>query len=524
MELFCPCCKELPLIKMSFISKGNIMAIINCKCGKKFHDFSTLIAQYTNILQNNNQINQRDSKEKIKSDKNLIYFCETCFKNIYHNDNVNDKENVIKSQHHNHILIKIDKDIPTITDEEFEKVTKNLKKVEEKVKKYLPELRDMLLDDCKKKNDKVEVEYLAFNNLFTNNLLLKFLKLIYDLYKTNKESHTLTYQIIQNLKFNSDYNLNKYNLDIKNIKKERFISFLKSSLIICCNPFINKTYQNLMKEKEQLLKIIKDLKPIKEVSKDDTPLKVEEMMKSNSTIYFGEKSKINNLAHGRGILICENGSHYFGYFKNDYFQEGFGKSINKDGNIYFGEYKEGLANGYGKFTTKSGNEYIGNWVKSKLDGFCYISYDNKDQVYCGEVKKGLFNGFGELNYNKRGIILSGKFKDGKMDGIGKIIYKNIKEYLGEFKEGNKNGYGIMQWPSEEKYEGLWENDSFKFGKYSWPNGNVFFGNFQDDSVNGFGTFYNGATGVIETGMWSNGKRVDINHRDVIPSTRYLSFL
>lgn len=111
-----------------------------------------------------------------------------------------------------------------------------------------------------------------------------------------------------------------------------------------------------------------------------------------------------------------------------------------------------------------------------------------------------------------------------MDGIGKVIYKNIKEYLGEFKEGNKNGYGIMQWPSEEKYEGLWENDSFKFGKYSWPNGNVFFGNFQDDSVNGFGTFYNGATGVIETGMWSNGKRVDINHRDVIPSTRYLSFL
>ena len=65
-----------------------------------------------------------------------------------------------------------------------------------------------------------------------------------------------------------------------------------------------------------------------------------------------------------------------------------------------------------------------------------------------------------------------------MDGTGCLIYKNKKEYKGQFKEGNKNGYGIMKWPIGEKYEGEWNNDTFKFGTYYWPNGNLFLGNFK----------------------------------------------
>jgi hypothetical protein len=347
--------------------------------------------------------------------------------------------------------------------------------------------------------------------------------MVYNLYKYNKNTHTLTYQMMMNLKENVDFNLNKYNLDIKNIKKERFISFLKSCIILCCNSYINRLYENFMKEKEELLKMILKQKPISETNKDITPLKIDEMMKSNSSIYYGEKSTINNLAYGRGVLICANGSHYFGYFKNDFFQNGLGKSINKEGNTYFGQFKEGTANGYGKFTTKNGNKYIGEWVNNKLDGFGYISIDNKEQMFFGEIKKGLFNGIGQL-YNKKGFLYKGGFKDGKMDGTGMILYKSQKKYLGELKEGNKEGYGIMIWPSEERYEGSWENDSFKFGYYSWPNGNIFLGDFKNDSVNGFGTFYSCALGTIETGSWKNGKREEINHKDNIPSTRYLTFL
>ena len=140
-----------------------------------------------------------------------------------------------------------------------------------------------------------------------------------------------------------------------------------------------------------------------------------------------------------------------------------------------------------------------------------------------DMKKVFFNGIGEF-YHKNGILYNGEFKDGKMNGTGKVTYKNKKEYIGEFKEGIKNGYGIMNWPNKEKYEGIWENDTFRFGEYFWPNGNVFLGNFQNDTVNGYGTFYNSALGTIETGLWKNGKRDDINHKDTIPATRYLSFL
>ncbi len=513
MEFFCPNCKEMPIVKFSFIRKGIVLAIIKCKCGRKFHDLSTFIAEYTNILENNKKANV--IKNKIQSDKYLLYFCETCFQNIYKKNNI--------TEHKDHKLIKIDKSNPIITEEQFNKISTDLEKAENKVMKYLPELKDMLLKECSKDSEKTEIRNLSEICIFKNSLLIKFVKLVYNLYKYNKNTHTLTYQIIMNLKENIDFNLNKYNLDIKNIKKERFISFLKSCLILCCNSYINRLYNNFMKEKEGLLKMILKYKPILEINKDETTLKIDEMMKSNSSIYYGEKSTINNLAYGRGILICANGSHYIGYFKNDFFQNGLGKSINKEGNIYFGQFKEGTANGYGRYITKSGNKYIGEWVNNKLDGFGYISCDNKEQVFFGEIKKGLFNGFGQL-FNKKGFLYKGEFKDGKMDGTGMILYKNQKKYIGELKEGNKEGYGIMNWPTEEKYEGLWENDSFKFGYYCWPNGNIFLGDFQNDSVNGFGTFYSCALGTIETGLWKNGKREEIDHKDNIPSTRYLTFL
>ena len=80
--------------------------------------------------------------------------------------------------------------------------------------------------------------------------------MVYDLYSINKKNNTLTYQISQNLKYNCDYNLNKYNLDLKNICKERFVSFLKSCMVLCCNFYINikkkMTKKKMMKKKKNM--------------------------------------------------------------------------------------------------------------------------------------------------------------------------------------------------------------------------------------------------------------------------------
>ena len=514
MNLLCPSCNEMPLIKITFFKKGSVLIIIRCKCGRKFHDLSTFVAEYIiKIKKDKNNI----IKENPISYNKLVYFCETCFLNIY------DNTNIIK-EHKGHKLIKICKDNNNIiTKEEFDKISLNIKKAIDKIKNYIPKMRDMLLNDSKNEKEKIEVINLSKHSIYINNLLLDFLSLVYELYDLNNKQNRLTYQIIYNLKENCDYNLNEYILDIKIIKRERFISYLKSCLVLCCNSYINNTYHNLFKDKEELLKLILTLKPLEETNGDKTKLEIDEIMKSNSSLYYGEKKALNHLAYGRGLLICSNGSHYFGYFKEDYFQDGIGKSVNADGNIYFGQFKKGIANGIGHFTIKNGNKFKGYWIDNKLEGFGIISIEKNEQFYLGELKKGIFSGIGTFN-NKNEIEYQGEFSDGKMDGTGSLIYKNKKEYKGEFKEGNKDGYGIMKWQTGEVYEGEWKNDSFKFGTYSWGNGNLFLGNFNNDSIEGMGTFYSAALGTIETGLWKNGKRIDINHKDNIPSTRYLSFL
>ena len=141
----------------------------------------------------------------------------------------------------------------------------------------------------------------------------------------------------------------------------------------------------------------------------------------------------------------------------------------------------------------------------------------------GDIKEGFFTGIGEMQ-QKNNNFYRGEFKEGRMHGIGVLEYVNKKKYVGEFEEGYKTGYGEMTWPNGEKYEGSWKKDIFVFGKYLWPTGNIYIGNFDNNGVNGYGTFYSSALGTIESGVWKNGRREDINNKENIPSTRYISFL
>ena len=514
MKLICQKCNKMPFIKLCYIEEGKIIVRINCKCGKIFHDISTFISEYTDInkeaeIHINFEKEEKIYKNEIIPEKNLTHFCETCFENIHNNVNEN---------HKNHNLIKINPE-NEISKLELENITKRLKEAENKVKNYLPKMRDMLLNDCKNEKEKDEIKYHSEISIEKNELILNLLKLIYNIYIKEKNA---TFQSMHNLKFNSDYNLNKYILDLKQIEKEKFLIFLKYCLILCCNYSLNKVYNNYFKEKTELKKIILNLPPKDNNTKKDILLFSEEMMKSNNSIYYGEKNKLNNLAEGRGFLYFSSGTYYYGYFKNDVFQEGFGKSVNKKGSIYIGQFKQGSANGIGKLVSFNGNIYEGFWTNNKLDFFGRVNLKN-GRSYIGDINEGFFSGVGILKY-KNGNIYKGILKEGKMDGIGNIDYANKKNYIGEFKEGYKNGYGIMSWPNGEKYEGSWSKDTFKFGIYHWPNGNVYVGNFKNDSVNGYGSFYSSLLGTIESGIWKDGKRENIYDKETIPSTRYLSFL
>ena len=515
MKLICKRCEKMPLIKLYYVEEGKIIVRINCKCGKMFYDVSTFVSEYTDIeieLKNEKYDEILDNKlmkqKNLYTKKNLIYFCETCFENIYDNLDLN---------HEKHNLIKIDS-TKIIEEKELEQINQNLLMAENKVMKYLPDMRDMLLNDCKKEKEKDEIKYYTKFSMEKNILILSLLKLIYNLYIT--ESFT-TYQLINNLKANCDYNLNKYNLDLKSIEKDKFIVFLKFCLIICCNNSLNKVYNNLLKDKNELEKTILSLPP-KETGHNELIIFSKDMMKSNNSIYFGEKNKLNNLAEGRGFLYFSSGTYYFGYFKNDVFQDGFGKTINQKGSTYIGQFKNGTANGIGKLTSFNGNIYQGFWTNNKLDGFGIVSIKN-GRSYFGEISEGFFTGIGIMKY-KNGNVYKGVLKEGKLHDIGTLEYANNKKYIGEFNEGYKTGYGIMAWPNGEKFEGSWEKDTFKFGFYYWPSGNIYVGNFSNDGVNGYGSFYSSLLGTIESGIWKDGKRENIYDSENIPSTRYISFL
>ena len=148
MNLLCPSCNEMPFVKITFIKKGSALAIIKCKCGKKFHDLSTFVAEY--IIKANKEEKEGDNIIKDNQNK-LLYFCETCFLNIYDDTD-------ISREHQRHKIIKISEDNNNIiTKEEFDKISINIKKATDKINDYIPKMKDILLNDSKNKEEKIEV-------------------------------------------------------------------------------------------------------------------------------------------------------------------------------------------------------------------------------------------------------------------------------------------------------------------------------------------------------------------------------
>jgi len=71
-----------------------------------------------------------------------------------------------------------------------------------------------------------------------------------------------------------------------------------------------------------------------------------------------------------------------------------------------------------------------------------------------------------------------------MHGIGKYIWPNGRIYEGNYVFDKKHGYGMYKWPDGRKYEGNW-NDGKQDGK---------------------GKYYD-ADGNLHYGIWKNGKRL-----------------
>ena len=209
----------------------------------------------------------------------------------------------------------------------------------------------------------------------------------------------------------------------------------------------------------------------------------------NGTIYEGGNK--DGLADGFGTMSFSNGSKYVGYFKKDKYH-GKGKYTYKNGDTYVGQYENGYKNGKGKYTYKDGSFYEGGNKDGLADGFGTISFSNGAK-YVGYFKKDKYHGKGKYTY-KNGDTFEGNYINGVKDGFGKYTYNDGSKYEGEYKNGKKDGFGIFNIKNGDKFVGNFKNDKRNGkGKYFYKDGSTFEGEYKNSLRDGYGvrTFKNG---------------------------------
>jgi sulfur carrier protein ThiS len=104
---------------------------------------------------------------------------------------------------------------------------------------------------------------------------------------------------------------------------------------------------------------------------------------------------------------------------------------------------------------------IAQWSSAQcISGDCEngkgeYSYKNGD-VYSGQFVDGVRQGIGEIRFSD-GAGFVGEFRDGAPEGRGILTYSNGSKYLGYFSKGLRSGYGV-KYSQEGDVErcGLWE--------------------------------------------------------------------
>ena len=81
--------------------------------------------------------------------------------------------------------------------------------------------------------------------------------------------------------------------------------------------------------------------------------------------------------------------------------------------------------------------------------------------------------------------MEGRFEGWKVsDGQVKILFSNGELYSGNFKDNSRNGVGVMYYSNGDIYEGEWEKDKrCKYSKLVMADGSTFHAKFGEDKDN-----------------------------------------
>jgi hypothetical protein len=150
-----------------------------------------------------------------------------------------------------------------------------------------------------------------------------------------------------------------------------------------------------------------------------------------------KSNKVLDLGIGNNVEIFNPTDIYIGP-RNKYGPNGYGKMTYANGDVYEGQWKNGLKQGSGVMDFSNGDKYEGQWKNGKMHGKGVMKF-SYGQKYEGEWKEGLMDGLGEFTYNydteynyiKSGVWENGQEISNKTFGALRksVSSKNIKPTL-----------------------------------------------------------------------------------------------
>lgn len=163
------------------------------------------------------------------------------------------------------------------------------------------------------------------------------------------------------------------------------------------------------------------------------------------------------------------------------------------GDIYKGETKDGKPNGKGIILYKDGDWEEGNFVNGKLQGVgTYYSVKNK-RTDSGDYDNGIRTGAGKIEFENY-------FYEGEWDNKG-FNGRGVRT----FRTKNQDGSFVL---TGQKQDGFFVDNIFKRGKWTYSSGNYEEGSFDENGrLNGIGSYYSSTYKRLDTGDYSNGKRI-----------------
>ena len=212
-------------------------------------------------------------------------------------------------------------------------------------------------------------------------------------------------------------------------------------------------------------------------------------------VQHGGVKKINH--HTTGEYVGE----YEGDLDKHGQPQGHGKMTYADGNVYEGNFKDGLANGLGKCEYADGAVYEGKFKNGQRHGRGKMTYADGD-VYEGEFENDERHGRGKMTAN--GDVYIGPWNHNDRHGRGIMRYANGNAYAGNWLNNAMHGGGVMMYANGDVYVGPWyyNNRHGADGKMTYANGDVYEGDFENGQRHGRGkmTYVNG---YVCTGDWTD---------------------